>query len=259
MKARARHSSNRHAWRRLLWAGGVLVIVAVVAVLSTVFYGPRLFSGPALTELVIPGPLKHVQPQAVRAAVLPALQGKGFFSVNVALLQADVQTVPWVATASVRRSWPHTLYIDINEEVPVARWNGNGLMDANGRVFVQSTNSAWSKLPSLNGSTGSEQDVLAEFNELATLLAPHDLAMQQLTVDARGDTTVLLNDGIQVRLGRIDVTMRLSRFVTVALPTLREKLTAVAYVDMRYTNGFAVGWKSQIASSTQHKEVGPNG
>jgi cell division protein FtsQ len=65
-----------------------------------------------------------------------------------------------------------------------------------------------------------------------------------LSVDARGAATVELDNGIEVRLGREDATERLARFSALALPALAAKLATVAYVDMRYTNGFAVGWKT---------------
>lgn len=260
MNARARYSEKGKIRLWLLRTSAVLLIALLATILSLRFFTHPLFSGPSLTELVIPGPLAHVQPQAVRAAVLPVLVGKGFFSINVEQIQAAVQAVPWVATAAVRRSWPHTLYIDITEEVPVARWNGSGLMDAQGRAFVRSMDSAWAKLPVLSGPEGSEQDVLAEFNALTALVSMRGLAIQQLTVDARGDSTVELNDSINVRLGRADAQSRLERFVTVALPVLSEKLPDMAYVDMRYTNGFAVGWKDPMTSGNTHpKEVGPNG
>lgn len=260
MNARARGSDKRVMRPWLMWTGATLLILLLATVFYLRFFRQPLFSGPSLTALVIPGPLVHVQPQAVRAAVLPALVGKGFFSIDVEQIQAAAQSVPWVATAAVRRSWPHTLYIDISEEVPVARWNGDGLMDAQGRVFVHSMDSAWGKLPMLSGPEGSESDLLAEFSALSTTLTMRGLAIQQLTVDARGDSTVALNDGIDVRLGRTDVESRLQRFSTVTLPVLSEKLADVAYVDMRYTNGFAVGWKNQSTSGSPHlKEVGPNG
>ena len=258
MNPRTRRTGNPVVRRRWIRFVGWLAVLAAVFGCAAFFASP-LLSGPALTQLIVPGQLTHVQPQAVRAAVLPALRGKGFFSVDVEQLRKDVLAVPWVASAAVRRSWPHTLSIDINEEVPVARWNGSGLMDAQGRVFAQSEDASWAKLPALKGTEGNEQDVLAEFNELNSLVTARGLAMQQLTVDPRGDSTVTLNDGIHVRLGRSDSLQRLQRFLAVALPTLSKRLAAVAYVDMRYTNGFAIGWKSQMASSGQHEEVRPNG
>jgi cell division protein FtsQ len=162
-----------------------------------------------------------------------------------------VDALPWVAEAQVRREWPHTLRVDIVEEVPVARWNGDGLMDARGKIFTRSTDKAYAALPALSGRDDEAHDVLAQYNTLVGLVSSRGLAIAALSVDARGAATVVLDDGIEVRLGREDASGRLARFSAVALPALAAKLAAVAYVDMRYTNGFAVGWK---AAATQMKQ-----
>ena len=47
-----------------------------------------------------------------------------------------------------------------------------------------------------------------------------------------------------VRLGRRQVDERFERFLTVALRMVCQRAADIAYVDMRYTNGFAVGWRS---------------
>jgi cell division protein FtsQ len=163
-----------------------------------------------------------------------------------------VEQIPWVADAQARREWPHTLRVDIVEEVPVARWNGDGLMDARGRVFAHGEAGAYASLPMLSGREGSEQDVLAQYNTLVSLVATRGIAIAALSVDARGAATVVLDDGIEVRLGREDAVARLARFSAVALPALGARLATVAYVDMRYTNGFAVGWKT--AGGAQAKQ-----
>ncbi len=231
-------------WRRrivVLGAAGLLLLAMTLSAL--LWFAAPLFAGPRLTELTVSGQLQHVQPAAVRLAVLPNI-GSGFFTTRVEKVSAAVADIPWVAEAVVRREWPHTLHVDIVEEVPVARWNGTGLMDAHGKVFVQSTDPVYAKLPALAGQEGSEQDVLAQYNTLLTLLTPRGLAIAALRVDARGAATVELDDGIEVRLGREDAAARLARFSAIALPALGAKLATVAYVDMRYTNGFAVGWKA---------------
>jgi cell division protein FtsQ len=263
-------------WRRrivVLGAAGGLFLVTVLAL--ALWLAEPLFAGPALTRLTVSGRLQHVDPAAVRAAVAPAV-GSGFFNTRVEAVSAAMKQLPWVADADVRREWPHTLHVEITEEAPVARWNGGGLMDAQGKVFVHDiqgrTNAAggrgaptgapgaagdYSKLPLLTGREGDEQDVLAEFNTLANLVAPRGLVIAELDVDARGAATVLLDDGIEVRLGREDAAARLARFTAMALPALGARLTAVAYVDMRYTNGFAVGWKAanNVAGNLRN---GPN-
>lgn len=229
--------------RRIVVLGAVGSVLLVTALALTLWLAAPLFAGPALTRLTVSGRLQHVDPASVRTAVAPAV-GSGFFNTRVEAVSAAVKQLPWVADADVRREWPHTLHVEITEETPVARWNSDGLMDAQGRVFVHAQTGAYAALPLLTGREGDEQDVLAEYNTLANLVAPRGLVIAELDVDARGAATVLLNDGIEVRLGREDAAARLARFTAMALPALSTRLTAVAYVDMRYTNGFAVGWKT---------------
>lgn len=231
-------------WRkRIVVLGGAAALALLGGAGLLAWFARPLLAGPRLTVLTVTGHLHHVDATAVRAAVLPAI-GTGFFSTRVEDVSAAVAQVPWVAEAEVRREWPHSLHVDIVEESPVARWNGDGLMDARGRVFVHDADPVYSALPLLSGRSGSEQDVLAQYDTLAGLVAPRGLQITALTVDARGAATVLLSDGIEVRLGREDAEARLARFSAIALPALGAKLATVAYVDMRYTNGFAVGWKT---------------
>jgi cell division protein FtsQ len=244
-------------WRRrivVLGAAGSLLLVTALAL--ALWLAAPLFAGPALTRLTVSGRLQHVDPASVRAAVAPSV-GTGFFNTRVDSVSAAVKQLPWVADADVRREWPHTLHVEITEETPVARWNGDGLMDTQGRVFVHVQSNAYAALPLLTGREGDEQDVLAEFNTLANLVASRGLVIAELNVDARGAATVLLNDGIEVRLGREDAAARLARFTAMALPALGARLPAVAYVDMRYTNGFAVGWKA-ANSAAGNLRNGPN-
>lgn len=236
-------------WRqRRVVLGGAAAVILVIGLGAVLWALAPVFSGPALTTLVVSGRLAHVDPAVVRAAVRP-LVGSGFFTTRVDTLSAAVTQLPWVAEADVRRQWPHTLYVEIVEETPVARWGTDELMDGRGRVFAKSSDRAYAKLPQLSGGEGSEQDVLAQYNTLTSLLAPRGLAIAVLTVDGRGAATLLLDDGIEVRLGREQAEQRLARFGAEALPALGARLATVAYVDMRYSNGFAVGWRAAVAAS----------
>ncbi|HEX5339935.1 MAG TPA: cell division protein FtsQ/DivIB [Gammaproteobacteria bacterium] len=259
MKLRTPKSmDSRRKWRLAGVSVAALLLLIAALALTLRFSGP-VFDGPALTTLIVQGELHQVSPLAVRAAVLSVVSGKGFFNVDMRRAQAAAQSLPWVATVTVRRGWPHTLYISLVEEVPVARWNGDSLMDAQGKVFVHGDVSAYAALPALSGPDGGAQDVLADYNSFVALTGPRGLGIAQLTVDARGAASVRLSDGIEVRLGREAAQQRLARFGAVALPALGAQLSSVAYVDMRYTNGFAVGWKTAtVSGSVKRGEVRPD-
>ena len=54
---------------------------------------------------------------------------------------------------------------------------------------------------------------------------------------------------MRVRLGRRQVDERFERFVAAALPLVAQRGGDIDYVDMRYTNGFAVGWRGGAAAA----------
>jgi cell division protein FtsQ len=70
------------------------------------------------------------------------------------------------------------------------------------------------------------------------------LRLTALRLDARGSWELQLDNGVTVRIGRKQVDERFERFLAVALRMISQRAADIAYVDMRYTNGFAVGWRS---------------
>jgi cell division protein FtsQ len=80
-------------------------------------------------------------------------------------------------------------------------------------------------------------------------LAEADLTLERLSMDERGAWSLVLAGGQEIRLGRRDIDERLLRFFDVVAPELAAELPRVRYVDLRYTNGFAVGWRLSADSA----------
>jgi cell division protein FtsQ len=62
-------------------------------------------------------------------------------------------------------------------------------------------------------------------------------------LDARGAWDMTLGNGVDVRLGRRDVTERTDLFLAVVANIVSSRETDIEFVDMRYSNGFTIGWK----------------
>lgn len=204
--------------------------------------------GPRLTRLVVSGNFKQVDPARVRTVVRPYLHG-GFFKVDLDAIRAAVVALPWVDDAAVRLDWPSTLKIDLREQRAVARWDDSGLINATGVLFTDRIPADIDKLPALSGPAGSEVQVLAEWHRINASLKPDHLALAGLVLDARGAWRATLTSGLEVRLGRGQVAQNLQHFIEIVPRVLGERLAAAAYIDMRYTNGFAVGWKQDSATT----------
>ncbi|MGC1729876.1 MAG: cell division protein FtsQ/DivIB, partial [Steroidobacteraceae bacterium] len=82
--------------------------------------------------------------------------------------------------------------------------------------------------------------------------------MTALRLDARGAWEFDLADGVTVRLGRRQVDERFEKFMNAALKLVTQRGEDIAYVDMRYTNGFAIGWRGALAHP-QGKDGGKDG
>ena len=191
------------------------------------------------------GELARVRESQLREALRGRLEG-GFLGVEVAAVRRGVESLPWVATASVRRIWPDALQVTVREQKPVARWGGVALMNADGQVFQPRTLPE-QPLPALAGPPGSASRVLARFREFEAMLSPVALQPTGLTLDERRAWTLELAGGGRIRLGREAVTERLRRFVA-AWPALSEaQQKRLAQADLRYPNGFALRWQDEDA------------
>ena len=65
----------------------------------------------------------------------------------------------------------------------------------------------------------------------------------------RGAWEFRLDNGVTVRLGRRQVDERFERFMNAAARLVAVRASDIDYIDLRYTNGFAVGWRGRTEKS----------
>jgi cell division protein FtsQ len=235
-------------WLRVVSALGVLTL-AVGALLA----GRWLLNRP-VERVTVNGEFKRVSADHLDSLLLPYM-GQGFLATPLDVVQRQLAEVPWVAAVRVSRKWPGTLAVTVTEEQPAARWGERGLLNPQGRLFVRAADHIPAGLPRLDGPEGSEAEVAARYVAIQEQLVHRGLALAALELDTRGAWSLRLSNGIQVRLGSQDVDVRLARFFE-ALDTVVTAVAAdVNYIDMRYTNGFAVGWKQSRAAAEQVPNV----
>jgi cell division protein FtsQ len=63
----------------------------------------------------------------------------------------------------------------------------------------------------------------------------------------------MLDNGIALILGRTALVERLNRFVLAYELNLKEHIEQIVYIDCRYTNGLAIGYKTgyKVGSKTR--------
>jgi len=163
-----------------------------------------------------------------------------FFAVDIKDVHRDVVAQPWIYQASVRKKWPNTLQVFIVEQQPVAQWNSDLLLNAQGQPFAGDV--VLPGLPELFGPNGAEKTALSGLNSMRMLLKNQKMDVQSLILTERFAWQVTLDNGIQLNLGRHEFINRLQRFVNL-YPLLKREGRPIKYVDLRYDTGAAVGWQ----------------
>ena len=216
--------------------------VVMLAVIAAALLAARVFLDHPIRNLHMEGSFQRVTPVEVQAAMAPGLQDS-FLSANLVELRGLVESLDWVKRAQVARQWPDTLVIRVTEHQVAARWGDSSLISREGEVFAGESRYMFPELPRLAGPANTERRVVERYLELQGLLGAANLTLSALSIDERGSWRMQLQDGQTIRIGRSDVEQRLDRFFHLAAPLLRNEFEQVSHVDMRYTNGFSVGWR----------------
>jgi cell division protein FtsQ len=221
----------------------LLMVLATIgwsawAVLSWMDDAKRL----PLSELVVTGERHYTTNDDIRQAILSLGEPGTFMTQDVNVIQQQIERLPWIKQASVRKQWPNELKIHVVEYVPVAHWNDLHFSIPAERVAKQ-------KMPLLYGPEGSEQDVLQGYQTMSQQLAAASsvgkFTLKSVSMTARHSWQITLDDDTRIDLGRDDRTGRLQRFIEL-YPRLQQQADAdkkrISYVDLRYESGAAVGW-----------------
>jgi cell division protein FtsQ len=211
-----------------------------------------------ITQVSVTGRFQRVSPGEVEQAVKARVRDMGLVSVDLAAVQRAVEQLPWVDQATVERQWPRALNIRVVEQVAAARWGANGLLNTRGELFISEARHIPTELPRLSGPQGSEAEVARRYLAAQAQITEAGMRVTAVRLDARGAWEFDLDNGIAVRLGRRQIDERFARFVQAGMGQIASHASDIHYIDMRYTNGFAIGWRSggqRVASGAPEEDI----
>lgn len=200
-----------------------------------------------LTQLEVRGEFERLQPADVRQAAERFL-ASSFFTVDVAQLRETIAALPWVLRVRAEREWPGAISVRVWERQPYARWNEASMLDTESHPFTPRAAEIPTGLPRLGGSPGHEAEVAQAWQRLAPALQGTPVELVGLNLDARGEWTARTRGDIELRFGQDSPDSRIATLTGVARRVLDGRWEQVQYLDLRYTNGFAVGWREAEAT-----------
>lgn len=232
-----RFSLPKPDWRRLVpLVLGALALASLAGAIVFALDRP-------VRRIDVAGSFQRVSPLEVEQVVRAELRG-GFVTADLDALQRSIEALAWVDHARVLRRWPDALAVQVTEQSASARWGATGLLNARGEVFIKDARHVPPELPRLDGPAGSEHQVAELLFQLQPRLLEAGLRISALRLDPRGAWELELANGVSVRFGRRQLQERVERFLKIGAPVAAGRPGDIAFLDMRYSNGFAVGWRT---------------
>jgi cell division protein FtsQ len=189
--------------------------------------------------------LRHVNANIVRTATLGRLSGN-FFTLNLDEARRVYESVPWVATVSLRRAWPDRLLVTLTEHRAIAIWDDGRLLSDAGQIFTANVAEAEldGELPRVEAPARFAVDVARRLPRLAAQVALLGSTLETVEVSERASWTLRTAGGPLMELGRDDPAGRLDeRLALIAsyYPVVTAHLGAAPLrIDARYPQAFAV-------------------
>lgn len=218
----------------LLWA-------MVVLVLWFAWY----FIHWPIRVLAVHTPLVYQEQKEVEQ-ILHLWQGRNLLDGQLLELKQELESLPWIKSASLQFVWPDKVSIDLQEQRPIAIWNDHWLINDSGHLFQPDLfDQQW---PILYGPDDSSAVVMRQYLWFNEIMSPIGYPLAWVELASRGAWTLGFateEQDIKVRLGMDPNMARLLR-VRDWMLVMQAKVPDVAVIDARYENGLAVRSRQQI-------------
>lgn len=199
-----------------------------------------------LRRLQVQGDLQFISSAEVREVLVQQPLGS-FFSADVDVIRTQVESIAWVKRASIRKEWPDLLRVFVVEQQPLAHWNParrvGALVNTEAQVFEADPSVLKQPLPTLQGPETAVAETVQQYRSVQELLALNGHTVTELRLSERFAVEVVLQSGLELRLGREGLLERVQRFIDLYPRLSSHSQQPIDYVDLRYDTGVAVSWR----------------
>ncbi len=241
--------ARKQRWRRMLLAG--LRALALIVALGYASYRAAdliLAAGVLKVDRIIVEGNQRISTGEIEALV-SGLRGQNILAVDLAAWQGRLSASPWVGRATLRRTLPSTIVVEVVERRPIGLGRLAGqlyLVDREGVIIGDyGPQHAEFDLPIIDGlsSEPPREDgrvdktrawLAARF--LAAVAAQENLMERISQIDVRdvSDVVVILSgDEALIHVGQDRFVERLDSYLELA-PSLRARVPQIDYVDLRF-------------------------
>ncbi|MCY1212145.1 Cell division protein FtsQ [compost metagenome] len=198
-----------------------------------------------IAKVNVQGDLSYISQEAVQQRIAPFIAAS-FFSIDLAGMRRELEQMPWIAHAEVRRVWPDQVMVRLEEQLPIARWGDEALLNNQGQAFAPRELAHYEQLPQLWGPQRAQEQVMQQYQMLSQMLRPLGFSIVRLELRERGSWFLSTGQGVELLLGRDHLVEKMRRFISIYEKTLKDQIANIERVDLRYPNGLAVAWRTPV-------------
>ncbi|MDF1582886.1 MAG: FtsQ-type POTRA domain-containing protein [Methyloprofundus sp.] len=229
------------AWRaQIRIAVGALIVV--VSMLVWPLLQDMIKEARPIRHVGVEGEFQYISKEDIQSKIIPLIQD-GYFAIDLQEIQQAVMSLPWAEKVQVQRIWPDGVKLKLYEQKPVVRWQTDSLLNVRGEVFKPSNIDEFKFLPALYGPAEQRQQLLEIMYGLSVSLMDQGLRLTEFRVSNRQSWLLAMENGMTVQLGRFEPLNKLTLLLKAFVVSGSELVNKMAYVDMRYPNGYAVRWR----------------
>jgi cell division protein FtsQ len=218
----------------------LLKIIVIMALFTSLVYAVKQIV--PIKRVKITGEFQNLSKEEIQTALEP-LVNVGFFDVDIQGIYEKIAQMTWVKSVSVNRVWSDTIAIRMTEKHPFVRWCDDALLSSRGEIVKPDDMTPFENLPILRGIDGQEFKSFEIMKGVNTALADQEMSMAEFSINNRFAWKIKLTMGLEILLGRDNQLKKLQRFMKTVDVLGRGQINAMAVVDLRYPNGYAVSWK----------------
>lgn len=255
----------------------VVTVAVMLCGLGLLYLADQLFHPDRFqfSNIKVNGHLNFVNEDQVKETVNASLAGN-YFSASLPWLESEVEKLPWISSATLRRQWPSTILVDVEEIQPVARWGGDQWLNFAGgnpvivppiEGVVQDTG-----LPLLDGNDRDARLVWKTFQRWSEKLSINGLVVDEISLHSRGLWTLKVsrsalrlnavnsseyisgemeNPEVEIVVDKDDADAKLDRLIAALNQKLMSQFPEMKKIDLRYANGFTVNFRKSSPLSSE--------
>lgn len=243
-KAPRNRKANAKFARYTRWLVVLLLPFALLIGIWGVTYWLGDETNLVIQRVQVDGDFQYADRQKISNIIEPFIK-TNLHLLDVKALEEELEFEPWIRSVAITKVWPEKLLIEIVEQVPVAFWGNDRLLNNYGDIFDASLPEKKGEIPTLFHPENQGAAMIKKYLDVQKWLAalPKNIGISALIEDARGSWQVKLTNGLVIEVGNTDHRKRLKRFVVGYTRVLMTEVSRLRKVDLRYSNGFAVSWR----------------